>query len=258
MKLPSFFIAHGSPLLALEDNEYTRFLEQLGQELDTPRGIVVFSAHWDSPEQLLTVDAQHETQHDFYGFPEEMYTLTYPAPGDPALANRISELFKEHNLSHQPVLGRGLDHGVWVILKKMFPQANIPVVALSVDSLRSPKEQYEIGRMLAPLRDEGILLIGSGGLVHNLRQLSEKDQPEEWALEFDAWIAKGLEAWDLPTLFVYDKIAPHVRDAVPSYAREHFVPLFYAMGTADDSKKAERLFQTYQYGTLSLNCWRLD
>lgn len=258
MKLPAFFIAHGSPLLALEDNEYTRFLERLGQDLGALRGIVVFSAHWDSPEQLITVDVQHETQHDFYGFPEEMYTLTYPAPGSPALSSRIAELFKSHNLPHQPVLGRGLDHGVWVILKKMFPNADIPVVALSVDSLRSPKEQYAIGEMLAPLRDEGILLIGSGGLVHNLRMLKQNDQPEQWALDFDAWIAKALEAWDLPSLYAYDKKAPHVRDAVPSYGREHFVPLFYAMGAADEGKRAQLMIQAYQYGTLSLNCWMLD
>ncbi len=258
MKLPSFFIAHGSPLLAIEDNEYTRFLERLGQELGSPRGIVVFSAHWDSPEQLLTVDVQHETQHDFYGFPEEMYTLTYPALGDPALSRRISELFKDNNLSHQPILGRGLDHGVWVILKKMFPQADIPVVALSVDSLRSPEEQYNIGRMLASLREEGILLIGSGGLVHNLRLLSEKDEPEPWAVDFDAWLAKGLESWDLPSLFAYEKKAPHVREAVPSYGREHFVPLFYVMGTADADRRAKLMIQEYQYGTLSLNCWKFD
>lgn len=258
MKLPSFFIAHGSPLLAIEDNEYTRFLERLGQDLGSPRGIVVFSAHWDSPEQLLTVDGQHKTQHDFYGFPEEMYTLTYPALGDPALSRRISELFKDNNLAHQPILGRGLDHGVWVILKKMFPQADIPVVALSVDSLRSPEEQYNIGRMLASLREEGILMIGSGGLVHNLRLLSEKDQPEQWAMDFDAWVAGGLKSWDLPSLFAYEKKAPHVREAVPSYGREHFVPLFYIMGTADEDRRAKLMIQEYQYGTLSLNCWKFD
>jgi len=258
MKLPAFFIAHGSPLLAIEDNEYTRFLARLGQDLPAPRGIVVFSAHWDSPEQLVTVDVEHVAQHDFYGFPDEMYGLTYPAPGDPQLSRRICELFKAGNLAHQPILGRGLDHGVWVVLKKMFPEANIPVVALSVDSLRSPSEQYEIGRMLSPLRDEGILFIGSGGLVHNLRLLNEKDQPEAWALAFDAWIAKALETWDLPLLFAYDKKAPFAREAVPSYGREHFVPLFYAMGTADEGRRAQRMIQAYQYGTLSLNCWMLD
>ncbi|MFP4979055.1 DODA-type extradiol aromatic ring-opening family dioxygenase [Paenibacillus sp. CN-4] len=258
MKLPAFFIAHGSPLLAVEDNEYTRFLERLGQDLPTPRGIVVFSAHWDSPEQLLTVDNEHGTMHDFYGFPEELYEMSYPAPGSPELSRRIERLFKDNNLPHQPVLGRGLDHGVWVILSKLYPKADIPVVALSVDSLRSPEEQYEIGRMLSPLREEGILIIGSGGLVHNLRLLGESDRPEEWALEFDGWIAEQLESWKLDRLFRYELEAPQARQAVPSYGREHFVPLFYAMGTADTGRQAQRMIQAYQYGTLSLNCWMFD
>lgn len=258
MKLPAFFIAHGSPLLAVEDNEYTRFLERLGQDLPTPRGIVVFSAHWDSPEQLLTVDNEHGTMHDFYGFPEELYEMSYPAPGSPELSRRIETLFKDNNLPHQPMLGRGLDHGVWVILSKLYPKADIPVVALSVDSLRSPEEQYEIGRMLSPLREEGVLIIGSGGLVHNLRLLSESDRPEEWALEFDGWIAEQLESWKLDRLFRYEQEAPQARQAVPSYGREHFVPLFYAMGTADTGRQAQRMIQAYQYGTLSLNCWMFD
>ncbi|MNB83225.1 LigB family dioxygenase [compost metagenome] len=257
MKLPALFIAHGSPLLALEDNEYTRFLEKLGQELPKPKGVVVFSAHWDSPQQLFTSDERYETLHDFYGFPQEMYGLTYPAPGDPGLAARIAELFAEHNLPCRAISGRGLDHGVWVILRRLFPEADIPVVALSVDSLRSPMEQYEIGRMLAPLREEGVLFIGSGGLVHNLRLMKEDDRPEEWALEFDAWIAERLEGWKLEELFHYDKLAPYAKEAVPSYGREHFIPLFYAMGTADSGRTAERMFQAYQYGTLSLNCWKL-
>ncbi|MDT3427809.1 4,5-DOPA dioxygenase extradiol [Paenibacillus forsythiae] len=258
MKIPAFFIAHGSPLLAIEDNDYTGFLERLGRELPRPRGIAVFSAHWDSPKQAVTVDERHETLYDFYGFPEEMYRLVYPAPGDAGLNRRIGDLFSAGNLSHQPVRGRGIDHGVWVILKRMFPDADIPVVALSVDSLRSPAEQYAIGRMLSPLREEGVLVIGSGGLVHNLRMLESGGEPAEWAVAFDGWIAEKLEAWDLEALFAYDKQAPHIRDAVPSYGKEHFVPLFYAMGAADDGRRAQRIFQAYQYGTLSLNCWKFE
>ena len=112
--------------------------------------------------------------------------------------------------------------------------------------------------MLAPLREQGVLIIGSGGLVHNLRLLKEDDQPEEWAQEFDAWVAQGLQNWNLPELFAYEKNAPHAREAVPTYGREHFVPLFYAMGTADEGRQAQLMIQAYQYGTLSLNCWMLD
>lgn len=258
MTLPALFIAHGSPMMALEDNEYTRFLEQLGRELPTPRGIAVFSAHWDDPDQRLTEDAEHGTMHDFYGFPEEMYKITYPAPGSAELATQIRQRFEANNLHAKAVTGRGLDHGVWVILRKMYPDANIPVVALSVDSKRSPHEQYSIGTMLSDLREEGILIIGSGGLVHNLRMVHESDEPDEWAAAFDEWIAEQLTEWNLNNLFAFDKKAPHASDAVPSYGREHFVPLFYALGAADNGRKAKRLFQSYQYGSLSLNCWSFE
>ncbi len=132
---------------------------------------------------------------------------------------------------------------------------SIPVVELSVDSKRSPSEQYAIGAMLKELRQENVLIIGSGGLVHNLRMLGQTETPDEWAVEFDDWVAEKLEGWKLGELFEYDKKAPHVRQAVPSYGVEHFIPLFYAMGAADDDRRAKRLFQDYQYGNLSLNCW---
>lgn len=256
MTLPTLFIAHGSPTLAIEDNEYTAFLRELGARMPLPKGLVVFSAHFDEPVQTLSMDEKHSTMHDFYGFPSEMYRLEYPAVGDPELSQRISELFKKENLPVKLMKGRGLDHGVWVILRHMFPEANIPVTVLSIDSQRSPAEQYQIGQMLAPLREEGILLIGSGGLVHNLRKLSQQEEPETWAIEFDDWVADRLEHWNLRELFAYDKKAPHAQDAVPSYASEHFAPLFYMMGAADQDRKAERWFQMYQYGSLSLNCWQ--
>lgn len=255
MTIPSLFVAHGSPMLALEDNGYTRFLENLGRELPVPEAIAVFSAHWDEADQSVSVDETNGTMHDFYGFPDAMYELRYPAPGSPALAGRILELFEAGNLPHQTVSGRGLDHGAWVILQKMYPDAGIPVVELSVDSKRSPSEQYAIGAMLKELRRENVLIIGSGGLVHNLRMLGQTETPDEWAVEFDDWVAEKLEGWKLGELFEYDKKAPHVRQAVPSYGVEHFIPLFYAMGAADDDRRAKRLFQDYQYGNLSLNCW---
>ncbi|MDP4095765.1 dioxygenase [Paenibacillus sp. P96] len=255
MTVPALFVAHGSPALAVEDNAYTRFLKELGSRLPRPRGIVVFSAHWDSPDQCIDVDEQHAALHDFYGFPEEMYTIEYPAPGDPAIHNDIIDMFKLHNLSARPVQNRGLDHGVWVILRHMYPQADIPVITLSVDSRRSPKEQYDIGCMLSALREQDILIIGSGGLVHNLRLLRNTEEPESWATAFDDWIGEQLQTWNLKQLFEYGKKAPFVKEAVPSYAVEHFIPLFYAMGAADNDRKAQKLFQAYEHGCLSLNCW---
>lgn len=255
MTLPAFFVAHGSPTLALEDNEYTRFLQNLGQSLPAPKAIVVFSAHFDSPDQLVTGDEVLDTIHDFYGFPDEMYELTYPAAGHPELTEEISSLFRVGNLPFRLITGRGLDHGAWVILRLMYPEASVPVISLSVDSKRCPKEQYDIGRMLQSLREQDVLIIGSGGTVHNLRLLGS-GKPAAWAAEFDNWIASRLEDWNLRDLFDYEKRAPHVREAVPEYGTEHFIPLFYAMGAADNDRRAQRLFQDYQYGTLSLNCWQ--
>ncbi|GIP22976.1 MULTISPECIES: class III extradiol ring-cleavage dioxygenase [Paenibacillus] len=255
MTLPAFFVAHGSPTLALEDNEYTRFLQRLGQSLPAPKAIAVFSAHFDSPDQLLTGDQDLETIHDFYGFPQEMYEIRYPAPGSPELSEEIASLLKAGNLPYRIVTGRGLDHGAWVILRIMYPQANVPVISLSVDSKRCPQEQYEIGRMLQSLREQDVLIIGSGGTVHNLRLLGQ-GSAEPWAVEFDDWIGAHLEQWNLTALFNYEKKAPHAREAVPEYGQEHFIPLFYAMGAADNDRHAKRLFQDYQYGTLSLNCWQ--
>lgn len=258
MSQPALFIAHGSPTLAIEQNAYTEFLRQLGQEtLTTPRAIVVFTAHWDSPVQWLTSDAQHTTMHDYYGFPDEMYTIDYPAPGSPELSEEVGAIFQAHNLPYKRSEGRGLDHGVWVVLRLMFPEADIPVIALSVDSKRTPEEQYAIGKMLSELRHRNILVIASGGLVHNLRMLdSTAEQPVDWAVEFDDWVGEQLQSWNLHQLFDYDRKAPHVRMAVPSYGKEHFVPLLYAMGAADDERRAVKLFQDYQFGSLSLNCWR--
>ncbi|WP_334077720.1 class III extradiol ring-cleavage dioxygenase [Paenibacillus sanfengchensis] len=257
MVQPALFIAHGSPTLAIEKNEYTKFLRRLGYEtLRRPRAAVIFSAHWDSPVQLVSVDERHQTMHDFYGFPEEMYRIHYPAAGDPLLAEEIMSRFNAGNLPSRPVRGRGLDHGAWVVLRAMYPEGDIPVVELSVDSKRSPEEQYAIGKMLAELRRDNVLLIGSGGLVHNLRRMAgEGAAPAAWAALFDDWIGEQLTAWNLRNLFEYDKKAPHARDAVPSYATEHFAPLLYAMGAADPDRKAEKLFQAYQNGSLSLNCW---
>lgn len=257
MTQPALFVAHGSPTLAIEDNAYTRFLRQLGQEiLKTPKAVAVFSAHWDTPVQSMTQDSVHSTMHDFYGFPDIMYDIKYPAPGDPELTDTITSIFKSNNLSYEVSSGRGLDHGAWVVLRAMFPEGNIPVVALSVDSKRSPQEQYHIGKMLQSLREQDILIIGSGGLVHNLRLLGEDSgEPVPWAAAFDEWISEQLTTWNLRALFEYDKKAPCAREAVPPYGNEHFVPLFYAMGASDGERTAKKLFQSYQYGSLSLNCW---
>jgi 4,5-DOPA dioxygenase extradiol len=256
-KLPALFLAHGSPMLAVEDDAYAQYLKRLGEGL-TPEAIVVFSAHWTARGQWVNGAERPPLLYDFSGFPDALYGLDYPAPGDPALARRIVERLEVAGVEVRTEAERGWDHGVWVLLRLMFPAANIPVVEMSVDPRLSPAQQYATGAALAPLRADGVLMIGSGGTVHNLSAVSwdPTTPPVSWAVGFDAWLETVLRTWDTAQLFRYRELAPHAALAVPPWGPEHFVPLFYAMGAADDDPKAERLFQAYQMGSLSLAAWR--
>lgn len=255
--LPSLFLAHGAPTLVMENNEYTRFLNMLAAKLPPPKAVVLFSAHWESGKQLISEAAQYETIHDFFGFPEPLYEITYPAKGDITLAYEIQSLLSGEGISFDMDDARGLDHGAWSLLKLMYPSVNVPVVAMSVQPMLAPEEQYRIGQALEPLRKENVLIIGSGGTIHNLRKLDWSDSIgtgiREWALTFDGWLAEQLETWHVEELFDYENRGPYAREAVPT--PEHFAPLLIAMGAADKGKQAKLLHRQYQYGTLSLSAW---
>jgi 4,5-DOPA dioxygenase extradiol len=249
---PSFFIAHGSPMLAVEENPYTHELQRLGQNLGTPEAVIVFTAHWVSRTLSLTsTDEEYRTIYDFGGFPKELYELTYPAKGSVKIAEEVARIFESAGLAVHRDQRRGLDHGVWVILRHIFPEANIPVISVSVNPLLSPEEQYRIGKVLAALKNRNIVVIASGGTVHNLGAIhfSAGDEPVAWAEEFDIWLIERIRAWDTAALFDYKRVAPHARIAAPD--DEHFLPLFIAMGVGDDSKTAKLLHRSYQYGSLS-------
>jgi 4,5-DOPA dioxygenase extradiol len=255
--IPSFFIAHGAPSLAIENHEYTDFLKDLASQFPKPKAIVLFSAHWESQEQKVAGAATYETIYDFSGFQEELYQIKYPASGDLAITNEIADLFQKENIPVGIDRDRGLDHGAWVVLHLLYPEADIPVIALSVNRHLSNEEQYRIGKALSSLREKDILLIGSGGTVHNLRRLDwGASGVNEWAAEFDNWIEDKLTAWDLESLFQYEQTAPFAKEAVPT--PEHFIPLLLAMGTGDANKKATLLHRSYQFGNLSLSCWRFE
>lgn len=254
--IPSLFIAHGAPLLAIEDNEYTQFLGKFGQTLPRPKAIVLFSAHWVSPVQIVGNVDEYSTIYDFGGFPEALYRIQYPAKGNDQLAEEIEELFSKSGVAYQVDKARGLDHGAWVVLQKLYPNADIPVVSMSVSPNLSPEEQYKVGQSLAALREQNVLIIGSGGTVHNLRAVKWADKGvDDWALGFDQWIEQHLENWDLDSLFKYNELAPSAQLAVPPYGNEHFIPIFYAMGAADQTKKANLLHRSYRYGNLSHSVW---
>lgn len=251
--LPSLFLAHGSPALAIEDNAYTAFLKGLGERY-RPKAIVIFTAHWESP--VLTIsshDDTYETIYDFGGFPDELYTIQYPALGSTTLAAKLAEAFRSKGIAVRMDGERGLDHGSWTLLYKMFPKADIPVVQLSVNPYLPPEEQFAIGEALRGLGEEDILVIGSGVTVHNLRAVKwGQTHPEPWAVEFDDWLLAQTERKDTQALFRYAEEAPHARIAVPR--AEHFVPFFLAMGSGDPEGPAVPIYRGYEYGTLSYLC----
>lgn len=253
----SLFLAHGSPMLVIEEHAYTRYLKTLAGSMPRPKAIVVFSAHWESPVQLISGAKEYETIYDFYGFPDELYQMTYPAKGDPELARKIQRLFAEAGIHSEIDHERGLDHGAWSVLKLLYPYADIPVIALSVNPSLGNAQQYEIGKALAALRQDNVLIIGSGGTVHNLRRVeweAKEGEAESWAVEFDDWFRERLADWDLEQIFRYETLAPHAKLAVPR--NEHFVPLLLAMGAADETRAARLLHRSYQLGTLSLCVWQ--
>jgi 4,5-DOPA dioxygenase extradiol len=257
LMMPSFFIAHGAPLLAIQDNDYTQFLNELGKTLPRPKAVVLFSAHWvTGVQQVSEVDA-YDTIYDFGGFPDALYQIRYPAHGNRTVAQEIEHLLSQQGIGYEVEAKRGLDHGAWVVLRLLFPDADVPVIEMSVNPLLSPEQQYKIGQALAALREQDVLVIGSGGTVHNLRALDwNSQQTSDWAVEFDQWLEDNLRRWDVSALFQYDTLAPSAQLAVPPHGNEHFVPIFYAMGAADDEKTANLLHKSYQYGSLNHSVWQ--
>ncbi|PEE38718.1 DODA-type extradiol aromatic ring-opening family dioxygenase [Bacillus pseudomycoides] len=251
--IPSLFLAHGSPMLAIQDTDYTRFLKTLG-ETYKPKAIVIFTAHWET--EVLTIsssDNEYETIYDFGGFPPELYEIQYKAKGSSAIATMLETKFKNNGIPVHKDTTRGLDHGSWTLLHRMYPKADIPVVQISVNPFLPAKEQYEIGQAIQGLGQKDILVIGSGVTVHNLRVLKwDQTTPERWAVEFDDWIINHMQNTDKNSLFNWETAAPHARLAVPR--AEHFVPLFIAMGSGNAEGKV--IHRSYELGTLSYLCFQ--
>lgn len=225
MKLPSLFISHGAPDLPLTDHPARDFLRALGTSLPKPDGIIIASAHWYTSSLTLTNPKRHETIHDFYGFPPALYQLSYPAPGSKELAQRAIDALAAAGHDASADSARGLDHGAWVPLRASYPEAEIPVVQISLLQTGDPKVHYSVGSALAPLRADNILIIGSGSSTHNLSQiLPPGSSPATWALEFEAWLNDCVTRCDLQALFDFHTTAPHAHVAHPSV--EHFLPLF--------------------------------
>ena len=250
MALPSLFLSHGPPTLAIDPSPARDFLSDLGTQIERPAVVLCISAHWESLRPAVSLAERPETIHDFGGFPDELYRISYAAPGAPALAQRVVDLLEAAGLRPVPVPDRGLDHGAWVPLMLAYPAADIPVVQLSMQSLTGPAAHYAIGRALAPLRDEGVLIVGSGGAVHNLRHwFNDPDEIPAWATAFDEWLAATVEAGAVDDLVDYRSRAPEAATAHPS--EDHFLPLHVALGAAGENVQGRVLHRSFQ-GSLSM------
>ena len=228
--MPVLFQAHGAPPL-LDDGQWIGELAAWAKALPRPKAIVVVSAHWEARPLSIGATRPLPLIYDFYGFPERFYQLEYPAPGAPEVAARMRELLQGAGIATTDQPERGLDHGTYVPLMCMYPEAEIPVLQISLPSM-DPRELFAIGQALAPLRDEGVLVIGSGFITHNLRALSLRETPA-WANEFDAWTADAVTRRDHDALIDYRAKAPGVRESLPTH--EHFVPVIVAAGAAPDA-----------------------
>ncbi len=248
MPMPTIFVSHGAPTLILEDTPARAFLASLGGLLPRPRAIVAVSAHWDTDVPAVSLARRPDTIHDFYGFPEALYRLRYAAPGAPELAERVAGLTGAAHDAH-----RGLDHGAWVPAMLGWPAADIPIFQLSVQPGQGPAHHIALGRKLAALREEDILVMGSGSATHNLRALvrgGAVSEPEPWAREFDDWVVEMVEKGDEAALADYRTQAPNAADAHPT--DEHFLPLHVAFGAAGEGARGRTLHRSFTLGNLSM------
>ena len=251
---PSLFISHGSPILALQPGESGPALARLAAEMPRPRAIVMVSAHWESHELLVNGNPQPETWHDFGGFAAELFAVQYPAPGLPDLTREVVELLAASDLPARIDSRRPFDHGVWVPLSLMYPQADIPVVQISLPSRQGPELQTRVGKALAGLRAEGVLIIGSGSITHNLGELNwngDSARVEPWAQAFRDWMIDTLASDDEYALHQYRSLAPHAVRAHPS--DEHLLPLYFARGAGGEFSVAH---QGFTMGALGMDIYR--
>lgn len=260
--LPAIFFGHGSPMNAITSNGYTEAWRQFGEERPRPQAVLAISAHWYIPGTAVTAVSAPRTIHDFRGFPPELYQVRYPAPGDPALAERVRDLLAPLpvELDHT----WGLDHGTWSVLRHVYPAADVPIVQLGIDATRPASFHFELGSRLAPLRSEGVLIAGSGNLVHNLRAYARDGQahapayawdgqaqaPYDWAVRFEAAAKQLIVAADNGPLIDYESLGPDAMRSIPT--PEHYLPLLYVLGTRQPGEAVSFPVEGTDGGSISM------
>ncbi|MCX5579019.1 DODA-type extradiol aromatic ring-opening family dioxygenase [Kaistia terrae] len=264
MSLPTFFLSHGSPMLALTDTPAHRFLKAFASTVARPRAVLVVSAHFETERPTVVADPNPEMIYDFRGFPKPLYEIDYPAPGDAAVAGEVAELLRAAGLAVDVAPKRGFDHGTWIPLSLVWPDASVPLVQLSIQPHSDAAHHFVLGRAIAALREENLLVIGTGAATHNLRVLFRNPggmpavdaAPVDWAREFADWVADRAASGDTASLIDYRAKAPHAVMAHPE--DDHFMPFFVALGAAGEGAKGERIHNSYEYSALSMDMYRFS
>ncbi|MEL6929606.1 MAG: class III extradiol ring-cleavage dioxygenase [Cyanobacteria bacterium J06600_6] len=255
-KFPALFLSHGAPDLCLHESPARSFLSTLGKQLGKPRSILMISAHWHTSQATIGSAKQPQTIHDFVGFDRRLNSIKYRARGAPDLAEQVKQLLLDAEIESSLNQNRGLDHGAWIPLMMMYPDADVPVAQLSIQPHLSPEYHFRLGEALKTLRNSQVLIIASGSATHNLRELSREAInaiPPEWVKEFSDWLSKAVCEGNKSALFNYRRLAPYAEKNHPT--AEHFLPLFVAMGAGDN---AIELHSSYTYGVLSMAAYAFD
>jgi 4,5-DOPA dioxygenase extradiol len=248
-RMPVLFVGHGSPMNAIEDNKYSRTWKDLGSSLPAPSAVLSVSAHWISNGTTkVTAMDRPQTIHDFGGFPKELFDVQYPAPGSPELAEETIKLLKNSHV--EPDKTWGLDHGTWSVLAKMYPDAKIPVYQLSIDYSKPPEFHFQLMKDLQVLRSKGVLMIGSGNMVHNLSMLKMTGEPFDWSIEFDSLMTGFIDKRDFQSVVNFQKTGNLAKLAHPTY--DHFLPLLYTLGMITEKDELSYFNQGFDYGSISM------
>ena len=251
--MPALFVGHGSPTNAVETNEFSTAWAEAGRSLPRPTAILCISAHWVTDGTRVTAMNKPKTIHDFYGFPQELYAMQYPAQGSPSLARLAEQTVQKTHVEMD--FDWGLDHGTWSVLCRMFPDADIPVVQLSLDGYKEPQQHYELGLQLRSLRNKGILIIGSGNMVHNLMMLSWKDTAYDWAVEFDEKLKQLILSGDHHSIVHYEELGRSATLSIPT--NEHYLPLLYILPLKDQDDKITFFGDRVTLGSISMRSVRI-
>lgn len=249
-KSPACFISHGAPSFAIEPDALSAYLHKLGKSLPNVKAVLIVSPHWQTRQLEVMSTLKPETVHDFFGFPAALYDLQYPAQGDPVLARSVTDLLNQQGFTAIENTSQGYDHGAWVPLLYLFPNHTIPVIQVSLPIHFNPQLAFNLGKALTSLRDEGVMIIGSGGLTHNLYELQSKEaKPEAYIEEFTDWVDEKIQSKDFDKLLEYRNLAPHSKRAHPT--EEHLLPLFVALGASRETEEAAIVKNQVYYGILS-------